>query len=303
MAASDGQGDDSVRVTEDGSRIQKLLPIGYLNGTFAKATEFRIHPLDRGFLYGDGVSEVFPAYANQLFRFDEHYERLERSLALSRIDNPLSLQAWRDIAMRLIEMNPVDELEVHVLVSRGLGALALNAPRPRRPSIFVYATTRFAGPDRGMRAVLLRDSRWGLGDIRGSARLAEALLRQEALERGADEGILVFGGKVTEAADANVFAVLDEFIVTPPLGRHVGDGVYRQLVGELIESASLPFVEAPLDEAQARAASELWLVGTRLEITPVVSLDGKPVGRGEPGQIWRKMRQRFESLRDESVGA
>lgn len=269
----------------------------YLDGTFMALADARIHPLDRGFVFGDGVYEVIPAYGGHYLRLAAHLERLARSLAEVGIDDPHTPGHWAALLRTLRDRAGGHDQSVYVQVTRGV------APRDHafpHSTPTVFAVSRPLAPvdpaalANGLAGVLRDDLRWQRCDIKSIALQGAVLLRQAAVEAGAHEALLVRDGHVTEGAATNVFAVCDGVVVTPPVGPWLLAGVTRALVLELAAGAGLPVCERALTVAEARAASELWLSSSTKGVLALTRLDGQAVGDGRPGPVWRSVHLRYQ---------
>ena len=282
-------------------------PTCWLNGSYLPLAEARISPLDRGFLFADGVYEVVPVHRGRPFRLRQHLERLERSLAEIRIRNPLSRADWLEVSTKLVAAARQPELLVYMQVTRG-AEYGRNHPFPPEgvaPTTFAFASP-YPAPtadvlDRGLAAVTLEDTRWARCDIKSIALLANVLLRQEALERGGAEAILVRDGLVTEGSSSTVFLLRDGRLATPPNDCRVLPGTSRDAVLELT-SGWLETEIRSIGEDELRFASELWIASAGRGVLPVTTIDGHPVGAGVPGQAWRCMYARLQQHLDEIAG-
>jgi len=195
-------------------------PTCYLNGDLLPLVEARISPLDRGFLFADGVYEVIPVHRGRPFRLREHLRRLDDSLAAIRLANPHSPPQWQAILDRVARAAGTPELLLYVQVTRGAehGRNHLM-PKSLTPTVFAFASP-YPAPsaqtlERGLRAVTLQDIRWDRCDIKSVALLANVLLRQEAADRGADEALLVDDGLLLEGSSSSVFLCIGGTLVTP----------------------------------------------------------------------------------------
>lgn len=272
--------------------------VGYLNGAFGPLHELRVSVLDRGFIFGDGVYEVVPVYGARLFRLEEHLARLENSLSAVAMGNPHPREEWSSLLAALVEHNGGGDQAVYVQVTRG--AAPRNHAFPDDTPLTVFAMSkllaeRLEPPPVG--AVTRPDNRWGRCDIKSTALLANVLLRQQAVEVGASEALLLRDGQLTEGAASNVFVVREDFVVTPPKGPAILPGITRDLVIELAQAADLPCIEGRVSEAALRDAAEIWMTSSTMEVTPVVELDGVPVGSGHPGPVWKKMNGLFQAYK------
>ncbi|MCW8829274.1 MAG: aminotransferase class IV, partial [Gammaproteobacteria bacterium] len=141
----------------------------------------------------------------------------------------------------------------------------------------------------GIAAATVEDFRWKLCHIKAIALLPNILLRQQAVEAGAEEAIMLRDGFVTEGAASNVFIVNNGVVLTPPKSNLLLPGVTRDLVVELCQQNGLPCVEGAISEMQLKEADEIWLTSSSREIIPVTRLDGLPVGDGRPGRGWQQL--------------
>ncbi len=277
------------------------LPICYLNGSFEPLAEARISPLDRGFLFADGVYEVLPVFAGRPFRFREHFRRLDRSLHEIRLASPHSHAEWLAILEQLIARNGGTDMYVYVQVTRGMEYGRNHAfPADVRPTVFAMASPLPVLTDeiirQGVSAVTVEDFRWGRCDIKSIALLANVLIKQDAQDAGANEAIIVRNGEVLEGASTSVFAVIDGRLTTPPDSHHILPGTTRDVVLELARDALNCHVER-ISVADLRRAEEIWIAAATRDVLPVTKLDGVAVGSGRPGPLWEKMTALFDSLR------
>lgn len=274
----------------------------YLNGEFLPLERARVSVMDRGFLFGDGVYEVIPAYGGRLFRLHHHLRRLDNSLAAIRMDNPLSDGDWEAALQRLVAQHPGRDLGVYLQVTRGPADKRDHViPATVTPTVFAMANP-VDPPDpalaeRGVSAVTLDDIRWRLCHIKATTLLANVLLRQQARDEGAVEAILVRDGEVTEGAASNLFIVSEGLLLTPPKGPHLLPGITRDLILELAAEAGIPCAEASIGMAQLEAADEIWLTSSTREVLPVTRLNGAAVGAGVPGPLWRHMAELYQAYK------
>ncbi|CAI8867158.1 D-amino acid aminotransferase [Methylocaldum szegediense] len=268
----------------------------YLNGEYLPLTEAKVSVLDRGFLFGDGVYEVIPVYGGRPFRLDEHLRRLDNSLRGIRMTNPLSDDRWAEIFGRLI--TGTHDQYLYLQVTRGAAPKRDHAiPDEVNPTVFVMCSPIAPIPIHGVRAITLDDIRWQWCHIKAITLLANVLLRQEAVDRGAAEAILVRDGWVTEGAASNVFAVIDGVLITPPKGNDLLPGITRDLVLELALENDVSAAERHIRIDELKGAAEIWLTSSTREILPVIELDGIPVGNGRPGPLWSQMQAVYQAYK------
>ena len=272
--------------------------IAYLNGNFQPLEDTRVSVLDRGFLFGDGVYEVIPVYEGRPLRLSEHLARLDNSLAAIHIPNPLAESEWSDLFDALIARNGGGNLSLYLQVTRGSAAKRDHAFSSGVPSIFLMASQLAAPPKidqvEGIVAITLPDNRWSRCNIKAIALLPNILLKQQALDSGAVDAILLRDGEVTEAAAANVFIVKSGELYTPRKSERILPGITRDLVVELANKEGLVCHEQRVPEALLREADEVWITSSTREIVPVIELDGTAVGSGQIGPVWRVMMEIFQ---------
>jgi D-alanine transaminase len=283
--------------------------ICYLNGDYLPLREARISPLDRGFLYSDGCYEVTPVYGGRPFRFQQHHDRLTRSLQEIRMANPLTDDAWRGVYRGLLERNgqTTGDGYVYVQVTRGAEYGRNHAPLPDVPrTVFAFAAPwpegRAGWRDNGVPAVTAQDTRWARCDIKSVSLLANVLLRQLAVDDGASECILLRDGQLTDSSASSVHAVIGGEVRTPPNSWKLLPGTTRGVLEEIAERAGVKRLSVAVSEAELRAADEILLGAATREIQPVTSLDGRPVGNGKPGPVWRKLYDAYQAYKKETAG-
>jgi len=273
----------------------------YLNGRYLPIEDAHISVLDRGFLFGDGVYEVIPAYRGRLFEFEAHMARLDNSLACIHIGNPHSLEEWRGIFAPLLE-DGTDQY-IYLQITRGAAPKRDHLfPEHVVPTVFALsaAIPPYPNRDTGIKAVCLEDSRWQHCHIKAITLLANVLLRQEAFEHGSAEAILIKNGFVTEGSSSNVFVVKGGVLLTPPLSEGILAGITRQVILKIAETAHIPCREQAFSIDELRQADEIWIASSIREIVPVVELDDQPVGDGKPGPVWQTMSRLFQAYKQSS---
>lgn len=283
------------------------LPLCYLNGTYLPLQDARISPLDRGFLYADGVYEVMPVYGGRPFRFAAHADRLARSLAALRMEDPHTRPEWRTILGTLVERNGGGDQYVYWQVTRGAQSGRTHAPLPDIPrTVFAFcAPLPPITPEtlaNGVACITADDTRWARCDVKSVALLANVLLRQQSIDAGAAETILLRDGELTEASASAVHVVVGRELLTPPNSRRILPGTTRSVVEEMAARAALPWRSAPVSAAQLRDADEVWISAATREVQAVTRLDGRPVGEGRPGPHWRAVYEELQRYKRELVG-
>ena len=283
------------------------LPLCYLNGAYLPLAEARISPLDRGFLYADGVYEVVPVYGGRPFRFAAHLARLARSLEGIRMQDPHSAAEWHAIVGTLIERNGGGDQYVYWQVTRGAEVGRNHAPLPQVPrTVFAFCAplpvTAAATLEKGVSCVTAQDTRWARCDIKSVSLLANVLLRQEAVDAGAAETILLRDGELMEASASAVHVVLDGEILMPPNSRRILPGTTRGVVEEMAARCGIVYRSASISAAQLRGAAEVWISAATRELQAVTTLDGHRIGDGRPGPLWQRVYAELQRYKQQLAG-
>jgi D-alanine transaminase len=272
----------------------------YLNGQYSPVREATLSALDRGFVFGDGVYEVWRVVRGRMFEPERHQARLERGLSELRIAQPKegSLEAITAIGDRLLRENGLagGEATLYVEITRGAAPrthyfpAAATAPTMLvMASAFTPSDARFAGTG----VITQPDVRWLRCDLKTIQLLPNVLARQAATEAGASEAIFVRDGAITEGTHTTVFAVIDGVLRTHPASHLVLPGVTRDLVLALAHDSGVPIREAAIRVDELPNATEVFLSGTTTDVTPVLRVDDRVVGDGAPGPIARALLERL----------
>ena len=272
----------------------------YLNGHYSPVREATLSALDRGFVFGDGVYEVWRVVRGQLFEAERHQARLERGLSELRIARPedASLDGITAIGERLLRENGLaaGEATLYVEITRGAAPRTHYFPAPgTAPTLLVMASPFTPSDARftGTRVITQPDVRWLRCDLKTIQLLPNVLARQTATEVGASEAIFVRDGAITEGTHTTVFAVIDGVVRTHPASHLVLPGVTREVVLELAREGGFPIREAAIRLDELPNATELFLTGTTTDITPVLRVDDRVIGGGSPGPIARALLERL----------
>jgi len=279
----------------------------YLNGQFMPLAEAKVPVLDRGFVFGDGVYELVPVYSRKPFRLDEHLRRLQGSLDGIRLANPHGMAAWRELIVRLIELQDFADQSVYIQITRGVAPRDHAFPKGVPPTVFMFAqpllTAAPAQKAAGVCAVSAVDNRWQRCNIKAISLLANILLRQQAVDMDCAETVLLRDGFLTEGAASNIFVVKQGVLLAPPPSHLMLTGITYDVVLELADAHGIPTEQRDISEAELRAADELWMTSSTKEIMPIVTLDGIPVGVGEPGPLARQMDALYQTFKQQVMRA
>lgn len=275
--------------------------IVYLDGNFVPLEEASVSPLDRGFMFADGVYEVVRSYRGSLFQQEAHIKRLRSSLREIRIGQGAA-DGIDGIFPDLLERNGLTDSEalVYLQVTRGAAPRAHQFPVPEGPpTVYAHAVPfdpPFEQRDRGIPVILVPDTRWSRCDIKSTALLPNILARQMAEDAGAGESIFIRDGMVTEGSSSTFCAVFSGTVVTHPESNVVLPGITKKVVFDLCARTGIPVAERPFREDELSRAAEMMLLSTSREVMPVVSVDGLEVGDGTPGQLTRKIQAAFSEI-------
>lgn len=275
----------------------------YLNGKFLPIEEAAVPVLDRGFIFGDGVYEMIPVYSRHAFRLQEHIRRLEQSLAALRIENPHAAHEWEALLLALIEKNAGEDQSLYLQVTRGPAPRDHAFPQTSVPTVFMMSNPLIVSTreqyEHGIAAISTPDIRWDRCDIKAISLLPNVLMRQMAVDAGAVEAVMFRDGILTEGAASNILAVEAGIILAPPKDQHMLPGITYDLILELAEANAIPVEIGYFEEARIRAADELWITSSTKEVLAIVTLDGQPIGNGQPGPMFRRMYQLYQDYKNQ----
>jgi D-alanine transaminase len=280
------------------------LPLVWLDGRLLPLEKARISPLDRGFLFGDGAYEVLPVYGGRAYRFDAHMARLDRSLAEIRMAPPLDRAGWLAAFGALVHGNGGGDLLLYVQVTRGVEPERNHVPQPgTRPTVFASVqklpVISAEAIERGVAAVTAEDLRWSRCDIKSTSLLGNVLLRWLAADAGATETVLTRGGMLTEGSASSVHVVKGGRIATPPQTNAILPGTTRGVIFELAEREGIASDRRPVAASELRDADEILIASAGGGIRALATLDGRPVGAGAPGPVYRRIYAAFKATQRE----
>ncbi len=282
----------------------------YLNGKFMPLEEAYVPVLDRGFIFGDGVYEVIPVYSNRPFRLAEHLNRLQSSLDGIRLSNPHIDAEWTKLISELIACNEGQDQYLYLHITRGTAKRDHAFPQPPvTPTVFMMSSPLLhPSPDlliSGVSAVTATDNRWLHCDIKAISLLPNVLLRQQAVDAGCAEAILIRQGKddsdsfMTEGSASNIFVVKNGELLAPPKDNLMLPGITYDVILELAAANGIPFRVRRVAKAEIFSADELLLTSSTREVLPITTVDGKPVGNGKPGMIFSRLYTHYQNFKQE----
>ena len=271
------------------------MTIAYLNGSYMPLEEARISPMDRGFLFGDGIYEVIPSYGGRMVGFAPHISRLQDGLNAIEINHPWRQAQWRELCTTLLEKNGNGNLGIYLHVSRGADSKRNHAyPKGIEPTLFGYAFEIPEPPvaDRHLVKPYTcstdQDLRWNRCHIKSTSLLGNVLHYQQSQQKG-DGEILLYNenNELTECGACNAYIVKNGIVATPRLDHQILPGITRRLVLKILrDDASIPLEERVITMDEVWNADEIWISSSSKEVMPVVRLDGKLIGDGKVGPVW-----------------
>jgi branched-chain amino acid aminotransferase len=276
-----------------------------INGKLFDKADAKISVYDHGLLYGDGVFEGIRVYSGKVFRLHEHIERLYESARSILLEIPWSREKMTEQVRHTVEANKKIDGYIRLVVTRGVGNLGLDPNKCSEPQVIIIVDDISLYPpkmyDEGMEIITSSVIRAHPNTISPRVKslnyLNNILAKIEANRAGVPEALMLnHVGEVAECTADNVFLVKHGQLRTPPINAGILEGVTRNTVIELAESAGLALQEIALTRHDVYTADELFLTGTGAEIVPVVKVDGRPIGPGKPGPITKQLRERYQVL-------
>ena len=280
------------------------LPLIWLDGRLQPLAQARISPLDRGFLFGDAVYEVLPVYGGRAYRLDAHLDRLNRSLDGIRMEPVMDRAGWLTAFGKLVHGNGGGDLLLYVQVTRGVEPERNHVPKPGTPpTVLVFVAplpvVQPAVIERGTAAITAADTRWARCDIKSTSLLANVLHRWQAADASTTEAILLRDGWLTEGSSRSVHVVQSGRLLTPPQTHAILPGTTRGALFDIAEREGIISERRPVKESELRGADEIIIASAGGGIRAVTTLDGKSIGGGSPGPVFRRLYAGFLATRTE----
>lgn len=273
--------------------------IAYVNGVFTPLENAQISILDRGFLFADGVYEVAAVLDGGLIDNDAHLARLERSLAEIGLTSPEPIERIIEIQKEVVARNNLVEGLIYLQITRGSAERDFAFPKVAHPTLVIFAQARnilhSEAAKRGVSVKTVPDIRWARRDIKSIALLAQVLAKQAAAVENCQEAWMIDPeGMITEGSSSTAFIVTkDGRLLTRPNSEAILPGCTRRAILALAGRGDIAFEEAPFSLDEALGAAEAFLTSATTLVTPVVRIDGSPIGDGTPGEITLKLRKLY----------
>jgi len=280
-------------------------PKVYINGKLYPKEEAKVSVFDHGLLYGDGVFEGIRCYNGNIFKLEEHIDRLYDSAEAISLQIQLGRDQLKDAILSTLKANNLKDSYIRLVVTRGVGKLGLDPFNCETPQLVIITDTIQLYPkelyEKGLDAIIvqtIRNHSKALNPtIKSMNYLNNILAKIECLRAGAAEGIMLnTDGYVAECTGDNIFIVKDNEIFTPPVSAGILIGITRNVVIELAKEANITVKEEQLTEDDLYNADECFLTGTAAEIIPVANIDGRKIATGKPGKITLSLLKKYQKL-------
>ncbi|WP_420996574.1 D-amino acid aminotransferase [Cupriavidus sp. 30B13] len=275
--------------------------IVYLNGELTPLSEARVPVLDRGFIFGDGVYEVVPIYGGRPFRLQQHLARLARSQETIGIPNPHTDAEWMALIDRVVKANGLSDQMIYIQVTRGVARRAHAFPREVTPTVLIM-TNPMTPPsarmrEQGVACVTQEDKRWLHCQVKSTSLLGNVLAAQNAVEHDATESIQFRDGFLTEASASNVWIVRQGRVSAPPKDNLILEGIRYGWMEELCAALDISLEARRIAREEVFAADEVLLTSASKEVLPVVTIDGKAIGAGVPGPVFKRLYAAYQEAK------
>lgn len=277
----------------------------YISGKFYAKEDAKISVYDHGLLYGDGIFEGLRSYGGKVFRLHEHLVRLYESAKAIWLTIPISIEQMAKDVNETLKINNLSDAYIRLVVTRGSGSLGLDPNRTSDPQVIIIADKITLYPpefyEKGLdiiTASTIRNHPAALSPrIKSLNYLNNILAKIEGLRAGCIEALMLNSkGEVAECTGDNIFLVRHKQLLTPPIDAGILEGVTRDAVIEAARAAGMEVREIPLTRHDVYVADEVFLTGTAAEVIPVVKIDNRAIGNGEPGPVTRDLMKRFHEM-------
>jgi len=275
----------------------------YLNGKFILKSEAFISVMDRGFLFGDGVYEVFPVYNGLILGLESHLKRLQDGLDAINITNPHDKKEWSSIINELILYHPENSKQaVYLQVSRGCDDDRRHTHGKLKSTIYMQSSP-FKNPTKndllkGSAAITRDDIRWSQCNTKSTSLLANIMFAQEAKNHGVEEVILVRDGIVTECSSSNLFLVKNNCIYTHPIGPYILPGITREIIINCAKYCDIEVKEIAFNKDSLMNADEVWISSSTREVVPITRINDSLINNGKVGETWSSIYDRYQAIKN-----
>jgi branched-chain amino acid aminotransferase len=278
----------------------------YLDGNLVPKDDAKVSVFDHGYLYGDGIFEGIRVYDGNVFRMQEHIDRLYESAQTIAMEIPLTPEQMTQATLDTVAANNRRDAYIRLVVSRGFGDLGIDPVNTVKPTVVIIVADIALYPaelyEKGIPLVTTSVRRIPLQcldpRIKSLNYLNNIMAKMEARRAGAPEGIMLnYHGRVAECTADNIFIFKDGTLKTPAQLEGALGGVTRGAVMDLAAEAGIPCIKTTLGLHDLYNADECFLTGTGAEIMPVIEIDGRKIGDGKPGTTTHELLEAFRALR------
>ncbi len=273
------------------------MQIVMINDNFVPTEEVEPIYFDRGNFFGDGVYEVLRSYNGKLFALEEHLQRFARSLKAIHIAG-IDIDIIKQRVLTAFKKADIPNAKIYFHITRGSAPRSHTWDEKLKPNFFLNISQiaeDTQAKNEGIAVSTYPDLRWKRCDIKSLNLLANVLARQDAVQKGCAEAILVNEkGLITEGAATSFFAIFDETLRISPLSANVLPSITRKYALQAVENIKLKIDEESLTPAEAVKADELFIAGTTIDILAVIKFDGQTIADGKPGKYTKQLANQFE---------
>lgn len=276
----------------------------FLNNQLVDAEDAKISVFDHGLLYGDGVFEGIRLYDKCIFKLEEHLIRLEMSAKALMLDIPMDREALAKAVCDTCKANELENGYIRLVVTRGVGNLGLSIKNCNHPQIIIIADNIQLYPkeyyEKGLKIITVptrRNNSAALPPmIKSLNYLNNILAKIEAQNLGYQEAIMLNDqGYVAECTGDNIFMLKDGIIYTPKIASGSLKGITREVVIDIAEELQIELIETEMTRYDTWIADEMFLTGTAAELIPIVEVDSRKIGNGQPGKVTAKFLDIFKA--------
>ena len=258
--------------------------------------------MDRGFLFGDGVYEVFPVYNGLILGLESHLKRLQEGLDTINIVNPYDKKGWISIINELISYHQESSKQaIYLQISRGCDDDRKHTHGKLKPTVYMqsspFKSLTKGDLSKGSDAITRDDIRWSQCDTKATSLLANIMFAQEAKNHGVEEVILIRNGIVTECSSSNLFLVKNNCIYTHPKGRYILPGITREMIINCAKYCDIEIKEITFNKDSLMDADEIWISSSTREVVPITRIDNIPINNDKVGETWSLIYDRYQVIK------
>ena len=262
--------------------------------------------MDRGFLFGDGIYEVFPVYNGLILGLESHLKRLQEGLDAINIVNPYDKKKWITIINELISYHQESSKQaIYLQVSRGCDDDRKHIHGNLKPTVYMQSSPFKSATKNdlleGSDAITRDDIRWRQCDTKATSLLANIMFAQEAKNHGVEEVILIRDDIVTECSSSNLFLVKNNCIYTHPKGPYILPGITREIIIDCANYCNLEVKEILFNKLSLMDADEVWISSSTREVVPISRIDDIPINNGKVGEVWSLIYDRYQAIKSINV--